>query len=342
MQHKNKKWPKWLASLLVLLALVIGFNYPTNYFVESPGEAVSVGQFIKAKGPKAKNLYLVTVSVTSRPASILEYLWSYTQKFDSRVPSSELLGGQTNSQYEELQNWYMQTSQQNAVYYAAKKAHLKPQLKYMGVYVMNVQKNSSFKGKLQIGDTVLAANHHQFKSTLQMMKYLNQQKLHAPVEITVLRNGKKLHFKGRVVKLANTNRKGIGIQLVEHVQVKTKPRLTINAGEIGGPSAGLMFTLASYQTFTHHNLTKNHKVAGTGTIDPTGKVGIIGGVDKKVVAASRAGAEVFFAPTDSTGVKKSETNYEVAKRTAKKIHTHMKIIPVSRFEDALAYLQKHY
>ncbi len=157
-----------------------------------------------------------------------------------------------------------------------------------------------------------------------------------------MRGKQEKHFTGKIVKVKGTNKPGIGIQLVEHVVVKTKPKLKINAGKIGGPSAGLMFTLESYEVFTKQNLSKGHKIAGTGTISPTGKVGIIGGVDKKVVAASREGAEVFFAPTDSTSVKKSETNYAVAKRTAKKIHTKMKIVPVSTFDDALNYLKTHY
>lgn len=339
---KNKKRFKWLWGLLLIFAVVVGLSWPTDYFIEGPGEAVPVGQFVKAKGKKPKNLYLVTVSISSRPATCLEYLWSFTQKFDSRVPSADLLQGQTSSQYEELQDWYMETSQQNAIYYAAKKAGLKPKLRYMGVYVMNVLPNSTFRHRLQIGDTVLGADGHDFHSVQQMMTYLNHKKLHAQVEITVLRKQKKINFSGRVIRLAHTKRKGIGIQLVEHAQVTTKPALKINAGDIGGPSAGLMFTLESYQIFTHHNLTNHHKVAGTGTIDPRGKVGIIGGVDKKVVAADRAGAEIFFTPTDTTGVKKADSNYAVAKRTAKRIHSKMKIVPVANFDDALRYLRKHY
>lgn len=343
---QNKANPKkrrnFLIAIGVILILAIAACWPTDYFIESPGQAFQVGQFIKSKAKAPKNLYLVTVSISSRPATTLQYLWSFTQPYDERVASKELLGNQTNSQYEELQNWYMETSQQNAVYYAAKKAGLKPKLSYFGVYVMAVQKNSNFKNKLQVGDTVVAADGHHFKSVNEMMNYLNQKKLGAKVKIEVLRNGKKKFFTGKTVKLAKTNRKGIGIQLVERVNVTTKPKLKINAGDIGGPSAGLMFALESYQVFTHQNLTKNHRVAGTGTISPDGKVGIIGGVDKKVVAADRAKAEVFFAPTDTTGVKKSESNYRVALRTAKRIHSKMKIVPVSNFSDALTYLQKHY
>lgn len=326
---------------LILAIMVMGI-WPSNYFIESPGESVPVGQFMKTKRKAPNNLYLVTVSATSRPASVLHYLWSYTQPFDSRVPSSEYLGGQTDSQYQELQNWYMETSQQNAVYYAAKKAGLSPKLKYQGVYVMNVQKNSSFKGKLQIGDTVLGADNHRFKSTQQMMTYLDKKKVGSKVRIEVLRNKAIKHFVGKIVPISGTKRNGIGIQLVERVSVSTKPKLKIDAGDIGGPSAGLIFSLESYQIFTKQNLTKGHIVAGTGTIDPTGKVGIIGGVDKKVVAANKAGAEVFFAPTDQTGVAKENTNYEIAKKTAKKIHTKMKIVPVANFDDALKYLKTHY
>ncbi len=343
MKSKRKsRLRNWLIGILAVIVVAFIAFWPTNYFIESPGEAVPVGQFISAKGKKPNNFYLVTVSVTSRPASILQYLWSYTQKFSTRVPASELLGDQTSSQYEELQNWYMETSQQTAIYYAAKKAGLKPKLEYRGVYVMKVQNNSSFKNKLQIGDTVLAANSQHFRSTEEMMNYLKKQKIGSKVTITVLRNKEKKNFTGKIVKVAGTNKPGIGIQLVEHVSVETKPRLSIDAGDIGGPSAGLMFTLNSYEVFTHQNLSKNHKIAGTGTISPNGKVGIIGGVDKKVVAADEAGAEVFFAPTDSIGVKKFQTNYEVAKRTAKQIHTKMKIVPVNNFDDALKYLKTHY
>ena len=144
------------------------------------------------------------------------------------------------------------------------------------------------------------------------------------VRIEVIRGKKHLTFSGETVKLSGTNRYGIGIQLVDHTRVVTKPAVKIDAEDIGGPSAGLMFTLECYQLITGKNLSSK-KIAGTGTIDDQGKVGMIGGVDKKVIAASRQGMKVFFAPTDQpSGVKKSETNYAEAVKTAKKINTKMK------------------
>ena len=153
--QSKKHLRNWLLALIALVLLVVLAVWPTDYYIEYPGEAMPVGQFIKSSNKRPNNFYLVTVSVTSRPAPVLQYLWSFTRPYDERVSSKELLGGQTSAQYNELQNWYMETSQQNAIYYAAKKAGKQHSLKYLGVYVMEVQKNSSFKNKLQIGDTVL-------------------------------------------------------------------------------------------------------------------------------------------------------------------------------------------
>lgn len=336
--HKRRRQYFWL--VLIAFLLIVAALWPTNYYIESPGEAFPVSDLMRPANKDIRHLYMVTVSETTRPASLAHYLWSYTQKFDSRVPAAELLNGQSSSQYQELQNWYMETSQENAIYCAAKKAGLKPKLKYLGVYVMALQANSSFKGKLQVGDTVIGANHHHFHSVRGMMTYLNQQRIGQRVKIQIIRAGKKRSLSGKIIKLKQTHRKGIGIQLVEHVKVQTKPRIKINARDIGGPSAGLMFTLSAYEIFTHQHLSGGQKIAGTGTIAPNGQVGIIGGVDKKVVAADRAGAKIFFAPTDRTGVKKTATNYAVAKRTARQIHSSMKIVPVKNFDDALRYLKK--
>ena len=68
---------------------------------------------------------------------------------------------------------------------------------------------------------------------------------------------------------------------------------------IGGPSAGLMFSLAIYDTLTPGSLTGGQIVAGTGTIDEQGNVGPIGGIQQKIVGAREAGAQLFLVPPDN-------------------------------------------
>ena len=84
------------------------------------------------------------------------------------------------------------------------------------------------------------------------------------------------------------------------VETRVKPVLpfpvSVNAGAIGGPSAGLAFTLAILDALSNGKLTGGHKVAATGTIDPQGDVGEVGGVQEKTVAVEKAGAQVFFVP----------------------------------------------
>lgn len=70
--------------------------------------------------------------------------------------------------------------------------------------------------------------------------------------------------------------------------------MKIDSHEIGGPSAGLMFTLEIYNQLVEEDLTNGHEIAGTGTINDKGEIGPIGGIQQKVVAASDAGAEVFL------------------------------------------------
>ena len=87
------------------------------------------------------------------------------------------------------------------------------------------------------------------------------------------------------------------------------PKVTVHSDEIGGPSAGFMFSLEIYNQLTKEDLTKGYKIAGTGTISTDGTVGKIGGIEQKVVAADKAGAEIFFAPNEN-GEKNS--NYQNA------------------------------
>ena len=68
------------------------------------------------------------------------------------------------------------------------------------------------------------------------------------------------------------------------------------APDVGGPSAGLAFTLGTMDVMTKGSLTGGHKVATTGTIDPDGNVGPIGGVHQKMLAVKASGAEEFLVP----------------------------------------------
>lgn len=103
--------------------------------------------------------------------------------------------------------------------------------------------------------------------------------------------------------------------------------IEIDAGLVGGPSAGLMYTLAVIELLTPDELAHGHVVAGTGTIDMAGTVGAIGGVRQKVIAAEAAGAEVMLVP---------RSNYDEALSARR---DQMDLIPVDNLDEALAALE---
>ena len=98
---------------------------------------------------------------------------------------------------------------------------------------------------------------------------------------------------------------------------------------MGGPSAGLAFTLALLDELTPGELTGGKKVAATGTITPSGAVGEIGGLPQKTVAVEREGAELFLVPLA-----------ELAEAQAKAEGTNLKVVGVETLDDALAALQE--
>ncbi|WP_460022064.1 SepM family pheromone-processing serine protease [Lactovum odontotermitis] len=338
--RKLKRVLSVVLPILVFICAVLYLFWPQPYYIEQPGITLPLSDMITVKGKSAESkgdFYLTAVTIA--PANNAMILASKFNSFAEVVPKEEMTGGLNNKQYNLVNQFYMETAQNTAVYQAFKLAGKPYTMKYQGVYVLEITKNSTFKNDLQIADTVTAVDGQEFKSSKEMVNYVSSQKAGDSVSIDVTRiDGSQHSFKGKYIKL-DTGKTGIGIGLVDHTVVETEPKVKIDAGSIGGPSAGMMFTLEVYDQLTGSQLLQGREIAGTGTIEEDGSVGQIGGVDKKVASAAKNKAEVFLAP-DSGSKKASENNYLAAKEAAEKLKTKMKIIPVKTVQDALDYLNE--
>ncbi|MCL2114228.1 SepM family pheromone-processing serine protease [Lactococcus protaetiae] len=336
---KQSKIIKWSLVIAVVVIAVIALIYPTSYYLEVPGTTEPLGKMVQVEGKKDEHkgdFFLTTVQIAQ--ANVAMMIYSHFNSFATIYSEQQMTGGLNSEQFNLVNQFYMQTAQNTAVYQAFKLADKPYELKYDGVYVLQIAKNSTFKNKLQLADTVTAVNGQHFKSSTEMIDYVSKQKVGDSVTIEYTRiDGSKHKSTGKYIKLEN-GKTGIGISLTDHTEVVTNPKVTINAGSIGGPSAGMMFTLEIYSQLTGKNLRQGREIAGTGTIEHDGSIGQIGGVDKKVATASKEGADVFIVP-DSGTKKNSSNNYLAAKAAAKKLNTKMKIIPVKTIHDALDYLE---
>lgn len=116
----------------------------------------------------------------------------------------------------------------------------------------------------------------------------------------------------------------------EIVPENAEETIAIQANEIGGPSAGLVFALQTIDLLTEGDLTRSLRIAATGTIDGQGGIGAIGGVKQKTVSVSQDGADLFLVP---------KGNEEQAKRTAKRLESDTVIIGVSTLGDAVRAIE---
>lgn len=169
-------------------------------------------------------------------------------------------------------------------------------LKYpAAVTVLTISDDGPSKGKLQQNDAITAVNGHPV-ATLD--EFTGQLKLTKPGDEVMLDYKRKNAPNGTVkITLGKNGDRDYGFLGVGVVQAPWAPfTIDFNLANIGGPSAGLMFSLAVIDKLTPGELDGGKFVAGTGTIDAEGKVGPIGGITHKMFAAKDAGATVFLVP----------------------------------------------
>ena len=342
-----KKMALTLLTVILIMSLILFFIFPIKgWVVESPGHAEPLTEIVTVNGKSEKyrgDLMLTTV----RLRQATPYLWlkSKVDEFTQLEKQEEVMGKANNEEYAKLQKYYMETSENNAKAVALKLAHKQYHFQFQGIYVLSIDKQSPFKKKLKVGDLITAFNDKKFATEKDALSYIKKQKVGQNMTLTIQRHKKTMKVTAPLMKMKETNQAGIGIALVTKSSVASKEKIKIDAGDIGGPSAGLMFTLQLYELLTGTNLQQGKEIAGTGEVSRNGEVLRIGGIQDKVAAAEKEGAQIFLAPDDEITKemkqydKKIKSNYEEAKAIAKEKGYRIKVVPIKTVKQAIQYLQ---
>ena len=332
----SKRQLYFLFIVVTIVTLLTTLKMP--YYIYKPGRADALDEIVAIESgyESAGELYLVTV--TGGQATPIQLAWSKLSPYHDVVPLKQARpDGITDDEYLESQLRLMESSQQAAVIVAYEAAGAHITIDYEGVYVVSIVEDMPAEGYLETGDLILSVDQHEVKSADDMIDYLATKSAGDLVNLEVVRGHTKTTKQLALKSFKNEpNKVGIGVQLVTDRKVSVDPEVNFSSGKIGGPSAGLMFALKLYDLLTETDLTKGYQIAGTGEIDYDGNVHSVGGVDKKVIAANRAGCDIFFVPFQKG---KENSNYDIAKKTAKKINASMEIIPIDTFNEALFYLE---
>jgi Lon-like protease len=325
--RRRRRW--WLALVPLAVVAVVLAYVPIPYFVLSPGPAENVYPLIHVRGhrvyPTDGKLLLTAVYETADRVTTYQAIAAWLDPTRTVVKESDILApGQTVQQSVKVALSQMDTSKIDAAVVALSKYAGYPRLHGPGALVEGVIDGTPAAGKLFAGDLITKANGRALPDSTALGQAIRSTGVGHPLTLTVTAAGHTRTVTVTPVQPKNERHPIIGIYSVDNFPFP----LTISSGQIGGPSAGLMWTLGLIDELTPGSLTNGRTIAGTGTISPNGAVGPIGGIQQKVVAADRAGATVFFAPAAEAA-------------DARSVAHGLTIVPVTTYADAVSWLQSH-
>ena len=288
--------------LLVALALVIAW-LPVPYAVINPGPTINTVGTVRGKpvitvsgrptSKSAGHLNLTTVEVTGR-IDLLTGLRDWLDRRKAVVPRELFFPpGRTEKQVDEANLQDFKVSENTAEIAALR------ELRYpLEVAVARVLPNAAASGRLKAGDVITAVDGKPVSDAAALRAQIGAKKPGGVVRVRYVRGSStdEVTITTRPSS-EDAKRAALGIQ----IQQRPKPplRISFDIENIGGPSAGLMFSLGIVDLLTPAALTGGRFIAGTGAIDDQGRVGPIGGIQQKLIAARTAGATIFLTPADN-------------------------------------------
>ena len=239
----------------------------------------------------AGQLRLTTVSV--RPETdLLSAIWAWFDDEEAVVPRELIYPPDRSEQQVQEQNAQEWKQSQTSAETVALRELGYPVL----TYVRKVTAGGAADGLLRADDVITSVDGTEVTRPAQLTELIRAKPAGTTLTIGYQRDGKA--GSARVTtKPGDDDTPRIGVEI--DTKQPNPYDIEIDLDKIGGPSAGLMFTLGIIDKLTPADLTGGKVIAGTGTIDDDGNVGPIGGIPQKLVGAKAAGAELFLVPKDN-------------------------------------------
>lgn len=296
-----------VAGPLLLVLAVLALAVPLPYAAYSPGPTFDIlakdqneSELIQVDGHKTYRdggqIRFTTVQSTpyGDRLSLGEALQRWLDPDEAVIPYEIAHPEDRTEEDEEIEGQIsMVTSQDTAIAVALEEIgeEVSP-----AVQVARVTKGSPAEGELRVRDIFVRVDGQQVETADDVTEGIQDNEAGEPVELVMLRNGRR--FTTEITPKMDEGEPRVGVYLGLGYEFPFDVKIQVNP-DIGGPSAGLMFALAVYDTLTPGSLTGGEVVAGTGEITPEGEVGPIGGIEQKIAGAEAADAELFFVPADN-------------------------------------------
>lgn len=289
---------------------------PTDPLVEIPGEAGGEG---------ANGIYMVDVRVGR--ANLLERLFPGIHEGATLFPEDVLNPqGVSDTQRRASSLNAMSRSQLVAITVALDHLGEDVEVVPLGAEVRLVVPDAPADGVLEVGDVVVGVDGEEVTTTEELRDAFAGVEPGEDVELAVTREGEPEQelTVGTRASEDDPERAVVGVEVQDAEEFEFPVDIEIDAGGIGGPSAGLAFALDIVDELGE-DIDRGRTIVATGELALDGTVLAIGGAKQKAIGARDAGADIFLVPDD---------NYEEARDAVE----GLRVVPVSTFEEALSAL----
>ena len=330
-----RRWVLFVPVLVVLAAGLLSAVWVVlPYYAIAPGSALSVEGLVEVTDAPSYespgDIFLTTVSL--RRVTAFEALLGWLDPSVDVLPEERILGDVDPAKFRQYNLQLMDSSKQTAMVVALRHLGYEVPERGDGAIVVQIVEGSPADGLLRPGDVIVAVDGEPVARSADATTRIAAHGPGDTVRLTVERaetpDSPPEELTARLVAHPDDPSRGmLGITVqTNNLQYDFPFDVQIASERIGGPSAGLAFTLEVLDVLTEGDLTGGTKVAATGTIGEGGVVGAVGGVAQKAVAVERAGVDVFLVPSSEE---------ERARRYAS---DGLRIEPVDTLEEALAVL----
>jgi PDZ domain-containing protein len=339
-QDERQPAPKWavvlgVVAVIVLVAVVVMNRIPVNSkVISNPGSVLEIESAVSIQGgpffPSEGEVYLTTVRTNLSP-TVLEVIAAWFDDSAALLDRQLVLGDRSVEQNRTLGQEQMVQSQDIATRVALEYLGYEV-ITEAGALIQQVSPDAPAADAVSAGDVVIEADGKPILTSVELVDAVRARSPGDTLTFIVLEVGETTREENVVLG----ERDGVaflGVAVSTFVEMDELPfDIEVDTRRIGGPSAGLALTLTMLDLLTEGELTGGAQVATTGTIDPLGNVGEIGGIEQKTHAVIRSGVTLFLVP---------EGNFDTAVMVAGDEADWLTIVSVGTLDEALAAIEAH-
>jgi len=314
---------------LILAAAIVLYLVPSNDYILLPDTAHPVAPLVTVQGghdPKGPGGVLF-VDVFERRASMFESLFPWIHKGATLVPARLIVPpGVSDKAVRQADLHAMTISQKVAAAVALRRLGYKVVAKPSGVIVAALDERSHAVGKVQPSDLIVSVNATPTPTIAKLRAVLAKVNVGETVTLGIVRGAEHRTIAIKTIAdTRNAKRAIVGFAPEQAAEIKLPVKVQIDAGNVGGPSAGLAFALEVMEELGR-DVDHGYRVAATGALELDGAVTPIGGVKQKTFGVRNADADVFLVPAGDNA------------REARRYADGLRIIAVKSFPQALRAL----